>query len=55
MGWTDAMVYNCFVSENNKQLQQRHSSIFLMVEVPYPPKKFKNFKILEGSSLKLAK
>ena len=55
MDWTDAMIYNCFVSKNYKQLQQRHSLIFLMVEVPSPPKKFKKFKILEGSSLKLVK
>ena len=30
MNLTDTIIYNCFVSENYKQLQQGHSSIFLM-------------------------
>ena len=30
MDWTDTMIYNFFVSENYKKLQQGHSSIILM-------------------------
>ena len=57
MDKTDTMIYNCFVFENYKQLQQGHSSIFLMVGwSPIPAeKKIKKFKIGEGSSLKLVK
>ena len=32
MDWTDTIIYNSFVSENYKQLQQGHFSIFLMVD-----------------------
>ena len=56
MNWTDAMIYNCFVSESYKQLQQTFFSIFNgWLEGPSPPKKLKKFKIGEGRSLKLVK
>ena len=50
MDWTDTIIYNSFVSENYKQLQQGHFSIFLMVDWKSHPrwKNLRNSKLGKG-------